>query len=111
MKRHFFIRSLFVVIAALFVCVSIYAVDLNPFAYRIDNIVEKSGGNIMNDHIEINYSLSGVATEGWIRFWDISDDANPKSTWTRKDWKNTGTCLAEFKLTGEYLKKVLSNRQ
>ena len=105
MKRHFFTRSLFVVIAALFVCVSIYAVDLNPFAYRIDNIVEKSGGDIMNDHIEINYSLSGVATEGWIRFWDISDDANPKSTWTRKDWKNTGTCLAEFKLTGDYLKK------
>ena len=95
--RHIFLRSLFAILSVI-VSISVSATDLNPFAYRIDNIVEKSGANLENDHIKITYRLSGPATKAWIRFWLTT------STWSREGG-NTGTCIAEFPLTGEYLTK------
>ena len=106
MKHQSYIRSLFVALCAFFVCVSAMAetVHLNPFAYRLDDMTAKSGANLSNDYFEVKYSLSGPAISVVIRLWDISDNASPKSAWSR-DGGNTGTCLAEFPLTGSYLQK------
>ena len=106
MKHQSYIRSLFVALCAFFVCASALAetVHLNPFAYRLDDMTAKSGANLSNDYFEVKYSLSGPAASVIIRLWDISDNASPKSAWSR-DGGNTGTCLAEFPLTGSYLQK------
>lgn len=100
MKYQSYIRSLFVAFCAFFVCVSAMAdTHLNPFAYRLDDMTAKSGANLSNDYFEVKYSLSGPATSVVVRLWDAT-----ASTWTR-DGGNTGTCLAEFPLTGNYLQK------
>ena len=99
MKHQSYIRSLFVAFCAFFVCVSAVAGELNPFAYRLDNMAEKNGANLSNDYFEVKYSLSGPATSVVVRLWDAT-----ASTWTR-DGGNTGTCLAKFPLTGNYLQK------
>ncbi|MBR5828070.1 MAG: hypothetical protein IKY49_02385 [Paludibacteraceae bacterium] len=100
MKYQFFTRSLFVAFCAFFVCTSALAETyLNPFAYRLDDMTAKSGANLSNDYFEVKYSLSGPATSVVVRLWDAT-----ASTWTR-DGGNTGTCLAEFPLTGNYLQK------
>ena len=105
MKHQSYIRSLFVALAMCLVGIPAMAeVHLNPFAYRLDDMTAKSGANLSNDYFEVKYSLSGPATSGVIRLWDISDNASPKSAWSR-DGGNTGTCLAEFPLTGSYLQK------
>lgn len=54
MKRHFFIRSLFVVIAALFVCVPMFARELNPFAFKLS---EKLEGDVFT----VTYYLNAPA--------------------------------------------------
>ena len=107
MRNQLFTRSLFVALCAFFVCASAVAettaeaatVHLNPFAYRLDDMTAKSGANLSNDYFEVKYSLSGPATSVVVRLWDAT-----ASTWTR-DGGNTGTCLAEFPLTGSYLQK------
>lgn len=94
MKHQGYIRSLFVAFCAFFVCASAMAdTYLNPFAYRLDNMVEKSGDNIENDHFVIKYRLSGPADSVIVRFWD--DD---NSTWSR-DGGNTGKPLFVFDIT------------
>ena len=104
MKHQSYIRSLFVAFCAFFVCVSAMAdTYLNPFAYRLDDMTAKSGAKLSNDYFEVKYSLSGPAASVVIRLWDITNDAT-KSIWSR-DGGNTGTCLAEFPLTGSYLQK------
>lgn len=91
MRNQLFTRSLFVALCAFFVCASAVAENyLNPFAYRLDDMVEKSGGNLSSDRFVIKYRLSGPATSVVIRLWDATE-----STWTR-DGGNTGTPLAEF---------------
>lgn len=100
MKHQSYIRSLFVALCAFFVCVSAMAETyLNPFAYRLDNMVEKSGARLENDRFVVKYRLSGPATSVVIRLWDITNDAT-KSTWTR-DGGNTGTALASFYITNK----------
>ena len=54
MKRHFFTRSLFVVIAALFVCVPMFARELNPFAFKLS---EKLDGDVFT----VTYYLNAPA--------------------------------------------------
>ena len=55
MKRHFFTRSLFVVIAALFVCVPMFAArELNPFAFKLS---EKLEGDVFT----VTYYLNAPA--------------------------------------------------
>lgn len=54
MKRHFFTRSLFVVIAALFVCVPMFARELNPFAFKLS---EKLEGDVFT----VTYYLNAPA--------------------------------------------------
>ena len=104
MKHQFLTRSLFVALAMCLVGIPAMAeVHLNPFAYRLDDMTAKSGANLSNDYFEVKYSLSGPATSVVISLWDITNDAT-KSTWSR-DGGNTGTCLAEFPLTGNYLQK------
>ena len=105
MKYQSYIRSLFVALAMCLVGIPAMAetVYLNPFAYRLDDMTAKSGEDLSNDYFEVKYSLSGPATSVVIRLWDITNDAT-KSTWSR-DGGNTGTCLAEFPLTGSYLQK------
>ena len=99
MKHQSYIRSLFVAFCAFFVCTSALAGELNPFAYRLDNMEARSGipgtGNelLMNDHYVIQYALSGPATSVVVRFWDDNN-----STWSR-DGGNPGTALAEFDIT------------
>ena len=103
MKHQSFIRSLFVAFCAFFVCVSAMAETyLNPFAYRLDNMVDRntgitdeSKGLLMNDHYVIQYALSGPATSVIVRFWDDNN-----STWSR-DRGNTGTALATIDITNE----------
>lgn len=103
MKHQGYIRSLFVAFCAFFVCVSAMAETfLNPFAYRLDNMVDRntgitddSKGLLMNDHYVIKYALSGPATSVIVSFWD--DD---NSTWSR-DGGNTGTALFKFNITDE----------
>lgn len=103
MKQHFSSRLFLTATIALFACVSICAQTyyLNPFAYRLDNMVPRSGiqgtGNelLMNDHYIIQYALSGPADSVIVRFWD---DAT--STWSR-DGGNTGTALAAIDITNE----------
>ncbi len=107
MRNHFFIRSLFVAFCAFFVCASAMAENyLNPFAYRLDNMVDRntyvtdeSKGLLMNDHYVIKYALSGPARSVIVRFWDITEDRE-KSTWSR-DGGNTGTSLFEFDITNK----------
>lgn len=107
MKHQSYIRSLFVAFCAFFVCVSAMAENyLNPFAYRLDNMVDRntyvtdeSKGLLMNDHYVIKYALSGPATSVIVRFWDITEDRE-KSTWSR-DGGNTGTSLFEFDITSK----------
>lgn len=104
MKHQSYIRSLFVAFAMCLVGIPAMAETyLNPFAYRLDDMTAKSGANLSNDYFEVKYSLSGPATSVVVRLWDITNDAT-KSTWSR-DGGNTGTCLAEFPLTGSYLQK------
>ena len=102
MKHQSYIRSLFVAFCAFFVCVPAMAETyLNPFAYRLDNMVDRTTGIpenegkglLMDDHYVIKYALSGPATSVIVRFWD---DAT--STWSR-DGGNTGTALFEFDIT------------
>ena len=104
MRNHFYTRSLFVAFCAFFVCVSAMAETyLNPFAYRLDNMVDRTTGIpenegkglLMDDHYVIKYALSGPATSVIVRFWD--DD---NSTWSR-DGGNTGTALFEFDITNK----------
>lgn len=104
MKYQFFTRSLFVAFCAFFVCTSALAETyLNPFAYRLDNMVDRNTGIpenegkglLMNDHYVIKYALSGPADSVIVRFWD--DD---NSTWSR-DGGNTGTALFKFNITDE----------
>lgn len=100
MKHQSYIRSLFVALAMCLVGIPAMAeVHLNPFAYRLDDMTAKSGANLSNDYFEVKYSLSGPATSVVVRLWDAT-----ASTWSR-DGGNTGTCLAEFPLTGSYLQK------
>ena len=54
MKRQFFTRSLFVVIAALFVCVPMFARELNPFAFKLS---EKLEGDVFT----VTYYLNAPA--------------------------------------------------
>lgn len=102
MRNQFFTRLLFVAFCAFFVCVSAMAENfLNPFAYRLDNMVDRTTGIpddegkglLMNDHYVIKYALSGPADSVIVRFWD--DD---NSTWSR-DEGNTGTPLFVFDIT------------
>ena len=104
MRNHFYTRSLFVAFCAFFVCASAMAETyLNPFAYRLDNMVDRTTGIpenegkglLMDDHYVIKYALSGPATSVIVRFWD--DD---NSTWSR-DGGNTGTALFEFDITNK----------
>ena len=103
MKHQSYIRSLFVAFCAFFVCVSAIAdTYLNPFAYRLDNMVDRntgitdeSKGLLMNDHYVIKYALSGPATSVIVRFWNDNN-----STWSR-DGGNTGTALATIDITNE----------
>ena len=107
MKHQSYIRSLFVAFCAFFVCTSAMAETyLNPFAYRLDNMVDRntyvtdeSKGLLMNDHYVIKYALSGPATSVIVRFWDITENRE-KSTWSR-DGGNTGTSLFEFDITSK----------
>ena len=93
MKQHISSRLFLTAIIALFACVSIYAQTyLNPFAYRLDNMVERNGIGLMNDHYTIEYALSGPATSVIVRFWDAN------SKWSR-DGGNTGTALAAIDIT------------
>lgn len=101
MKHQSYIRSLFVAFCAFFVCASAMAETyLNPFAYRLDNMVDRntgitddSKGLLMNDHYVIKYALSGPATSVIVSFWDDNN-----STWSR-DGGNTGTALFKFDIT------------
>ena len=104
MRNHFYTRSLFVALCAFFVCVSAMAETyLNPFAYRLDNMVDRTTGIpenegkglLMNDHYVIKYALSGPADSVIVRFWDDNN-----STWSR-DGGNTGTALFEFDITNK----------
>ena len=107
MKQHISFRLFLTAIIALFACVSIYAETyLNPFAYRIDNIVECNGNNLNSDFIAIHYSLSAPAESVHIRLWDITNGEN-QSKWSRTNGytSNTGNCIQEFPLTGDYLKQ------
>ena len=54
MKQHNFTRSLFVVIAALFVCVPMFARELNPFAFKLS---EKLEGDVFT----VTYYLNAPA--------------------------------------------------
>lgn len=54
MKRHFFTRSLFVVITALFMCVPMFARELNPFAFKLS---EKLEGDVFT----VTYYLNAPA--------------------------------------------------
>ena len=99
MKYQSYIRSLFVAIFACFAVSTMAETYLNPFAYRLDNMVEKSGARLENDRFVVKYRLSGPATSVVIRLWDITNDAT-KSTWTR-DGGNTGTALASFDITNK----------
>lgn len=102
MKHQSYIRSLFVAFCAFFVCVSAMAdTYLNPFAYRLDNMVDRntgitdeSKGLLMNDHYVIKYALSGPADSVIVRFWDAD------SKWSR-DEGNEGTALFKFNITDE----------
>lgn len=104
MKHQSYIRSLFVAFCAFFVCASAMAETyLNPFAYRLDNMVDRNTGIpenegkglLMNDHYVIKYALSGPATSVVVRFWDDNN-----STWSR-DGGNTGTALFKFDITNK----------
>lgn len=104
MKHQGYFRSLFVAFCAFFVCVSATAdTYLNPFAYRLDNMVDRNTdipenegkGLLMNDHYVIKYALSGPADSVIVRFWD-----GDNSTWSRDDG-NTGTPLFVFDITGK----------
>ncbi len=105
MKQHTSSRLFLTAIIALFACVSISGQNyLNPFAYRLDNMVDRntyvtddSKGLLMNDHYVIKYALSGPATSVIVRFWDITE-GREKSTWSRNGG-NTGTYLFEFNIT------------
>ena len=93
MKHQSYIRSLFVAFCAFFVCVSALAETyLNPFAYRLDNMVERDGASLFDDNFVVKYRLSGPATSVVIRLWSST------SIWTR-DGGNVGTPLAEFDIT------------
>lgn len=105
MKHQGYICSLFVAFCAFFVCVSAMAetVHLNPFAYRLDNMVDRntgitddSKGLLMNDHYVIKYALSGPATSVIVRFWD--DETN---TWSRDEGNKGTDALFEFNITNK----------
>lgn len=78
MKRHFFTRSLFVVIAALFVCVPMFARELNPFAFKLS---EKLEGDVFT----VTYYLNAPADNVKV----IIEVGTQTVTYNCNDAKNT----------------------
>ena len=78
MKQHNFTRSLFVVIAALFVCVPMFARELNPFAFKLS---EKLEGDVFT----VTYYLNAPADNVKV----IIEVGSQTVTYDCSDAKNT----------------------
>ena len=78
MKQHNFTRLLFVVIAALFVCVPMFARELNPFAFKLS---EKLEGDVFT----VTYYLNAPADNVKV----VIEVASQTVTYDCSDAKNT----------------------
>ena len=78
MKQHNFTRSLFVIIAALFVCVPMFARELNPFAFKLS---EKLEGDVFT----VTYYLNAPADNVKV----VIEVASQTVTYDCSDAKNT----------------------